>query len=163
MGFRIERGQYEGLTLDGLGFVVVGHTPGNMVDGRWKVGLVVDDRAEPRQQEALAAIVSGQAGGPMAALGPLVGTFLGVERQPIRFQGAGKSWSLSAGNAVDQAVEGTSGLGGEQLYLDNAGHPASNRLALGTSKKSHVHVFGIDWDQEDGRNNGHFAPFEWRG
>jgi len=163
MGFRIDRGQYEGEALDGLSFVVVGHTPGNMVDGQWKVGLIVDERAAPRQQEALAAIVSGQAGGPMAALGPLVGSFLGVERHPIRFQGEGRSWSVLAGKAIDQAVEGASGLGGEQLYLDNSGHPANNRLALGAAKKSHVHAFGIDWDQEDGRNNGHFAPFEWRG
>ena len=49
------------------------------------------------------------------------------------------------------------------MYLDNVGHPASNRLGLGNAKKSSVHAFGIDWDDASGRNNGHHAPFDWRG
>jgi hypothetical protein len=163
MAFDVERGSFDGLALDGRRFIIVGHTPGNMGEGNWSVGLIVDKETDSRQQEALAAIVGGQAGGPMANLAPLVGQFLGVESKPIRFEGSDGSWSVSAGAALDQAVEGTSGLAGEQLYLENAGHPASNRLGLATAKRSHLHAFGFDWDQEDGRNNGHFAPFDWRG
>jgi hypothetical protein len=163
MGFEIDRGEFDGLALDGRRFVVVGHTPGNMGEGNWQVGLIVDHQADSRQEEALVAIVSGAAGGPMANLAPLIGEFLGVEKQPITIEGSGRSWSVKAGNLVDEALEGVAGLGGEQMYLDNTGHPASNKLALANAKKSHIHAFGIDWDQEDGRNNGHFAPFDWRG
>jgi hypothetical protein len=49
------------------------------------------------------------------------------------------------------------------MFLDNAGHPANNRLGLGNAKKSRVHAFGIDWEDMSGRNNGHHAPFDWRG
>jgi hypothetical protein len=42
-------------------------------------------------------------------------------------------------------------------------HPANSRLALATSRGSHLHAFGLDWDDTTGRNNGHFAPFAWRG
>ena len=82
---------------------------------------------------------------------------------PVRIEGNGKSWSVSAGDLVDESLEGASGLGGEQLYLDGTGHPVNTKFAIGNAKKSHVHAFGIDWDQEDGRNNGQFAPFDWSG
>jgi len=48
--------------------------------GNRSVGLVIDERATSDQHEAIAAIASGSAGGPMAALSGLVGKFLGVER-----------------------------------------------------------------------------------
>ena len=163
MGLQIERGEFEGLALDGRSFVIVARTPGNMNEGNWKVGLIVDDQADARQVEVITAIASGQAGGPMANIAPLIGEFLGVEQQAISIEGSGGNWSVKAGNAVDQALEGTYGLGGEALHLDNIGHPVNNRLALATAKRSHLHAFGIDWDQEDGRNNGHYAPFDWRG
>ncbi len=163
MAFQIDRGRYEDTPLDGLNFIVVGRTPGNMGEGNWSVGLIADDKADATQREALAAIVGGQAGGPMANLAPMIGQFLGVEAIPIMFQGEGKSWSVSAGSAVDQSIEGTTGLGGEPLHLDNTGHPVNNRLGLAMAKKSRVHAFGIDWDDESGRNNGHFAPFSWSG
>jgi len=163
MWFQVERDRFEAVNLDGRSFVVVAHTPGAMGAGNWKVGLLVDDKSNAQQQEALSAIVSGQAGGPMANLAPMIGEFAGVETAPIRIEGNGKSWSVSAGTFVDEALEGTAGLGGEQMYLDGTGHPANTRLALANAKKSHIHAFGIEWDQEDGRNNGHFAPFDWSG
>ena len=52
---------------------------------------------------------------------------------------------------------------GEPLFLDNTLHPANPRIALAHARHSHVHAFGINWDQTDGKNNGHFAPFNWQG
>ena len=162
MAFDVERGTFDGLRLDGLKFVVVGSTPGNMVDGGWKVGVIVDEKADERQRAALASIVSGQSGGPMANLAPLMGEFLGVEARPIRFEHEGKRWSVTAGT-LEQELEEVVGLGGQPIALDNVGHPAANRLGLGNAKKSHVHAFGIDWDDTSGGNNGHHAPFAWQG
>lgn len=48
------------------------------------------------------------------------------------------------------------------LYLDNTGHPAANRFALARASKSHVHAFGLAWDDTSGLNNGQYAPFSWR-
>jgi hypothetical protein len=163
MALEVEKGHYDGTSLAGRRLLLVCRTPGNMLDGNWQVGLIVDDGADDKQKEALTAIVSGQAGGPMAGLAPLIGKFLGVETAPVKLQGGGKDWSFSAGKFADHELEGTTGIGGDQLYLDGVGHPVSPRLALARAKKSHVHVFGIDWDQMDGRNNGHFASFDWKG
>jgi len=160
--FEVERGAYGDTTLDGLRFAVLLHTPGPMIEGGWTVGLVVDDRATPKQREAIAAIASGQAGGPMAALGPLVGTFAGVEARPIHIERKGLRRSVSIPGVLDIAIEGVAGANPtDPIYLDNVGHPAATRLALAKASRGHMHAFGIDWDDTSGRNNGHFAPFAW--
>lgn len=96
MAFAIERGHFGEVSLDGLGFVVVGNTPEEMAKGNWSVGVLVDERASAEQRDAIAGIASGSAGGPMAALGGLVKTFLGVQPSPITFQRDGVSWSVDA-------------------------------------------------------------------
>ena len=163
MAFRIDKGNFGGTGLDGLKFVIIGRTPGAMGAGDWQVGLIADAGASKEQQDALTQIVSGQAGGPMANIAPLIGKFLGVEARPIQFEGSGNSWRVSVADRLDQAVVGVSGLGGENLYLDNAGHPAANRLGLARAQHSRLHAFSFDWEDESGGNNGHFAPFDWRG
>ncbi|MEX0683878.1 MAG: DUF1326 domain-containing protein [Dehalococcoidia bacterium] len=163
MAYSVDKGQFDDVSLDGSKFVVVGSTPGNMGEGNWEVGLIVDDATSGEQREALGAIVGGQAGGPMAALGPLMGKFLGMEARPITFEGSDGKWSVRVPDLIDQEIEGARGLGGELMHLDNAGHPASNTLGLARATHSTIHAFGINFEQSDGRNNGHFAPFSWSG
>ena len=161
--FNVQRGQYGSTKLDGLSFAVLLHTPGPMIQGNWTVGLVLDERASKEQREALTAIASGQGGGPMAALGPLIGTFAGAEAKPIKIESSGMRRSVSIPGMLDLAVEGMAGAKqGEPIYLDNVGHPAASRLALAKASRSHMHAFGIDWDETSGRNNGHFASFAWK-
>lgn len=164
-GFLIEQGRHAGVALDGLGFAVVGNAPGVMGEGNWSVGLIVDERASAEQEQAITGIASGQAGGPMAALGPLIGKFLGVEKRRIAFQKDGMRRSISIPGVLDQAVEGVASPvnPAEPLAIDNTLHPANSRLALARATRSHLHAFGLDWDDASGRNNGHFARFKWEG
>jgi hypothetical protein len=160
--FEVDRGAYGDTQLDGLRFAVLLHTPGPMIEGEWTVGLIVDERATPAQRDAITTIASGQAGGPMAALGPLVGTFAGVEARPIRIERNGLHRSVSIPGVLDLAVDGVPGADQtDPIYFDNVGHPAASRLALAKASRGHMHAFGIDWDSTSGRNNGHFAPFTW--
>ena len=161
--FNVKRGRYGTTKLDGLSFAVLLHTPGPMIQGNWTVGLVVDERASKAQRDALTTIASGQGGGPMAALGPLISNFGGVEAKPIRIESSGMQRSVSIPGTLDIAVEGIAGAKTkEPIYLDNVGHPAASRLALAKASRSHMHAFGINWDDTSGRNNGHFAPFSWK-
>ncbi len=163
MVFHIEHGRYGAETLDGLNFVVVAHTPEAMGKGNWSVGLITDERATAAQQQALVQIGSGQGGGPMAALAPVVGKMLGVESAPIRFEQNGLRRVVSVPGMLDQAVEGVTGPNADEpIYVENAPHPATTRLALAKATGSHFHVFDIDWDDTSGQNNGHFAPFDWK-
>ncbi len=164
LAFRVEQGRYGETALDGLDLVLLLRTPGAMANGNWSVGLIVDERARPEQQQALATIVSGQAGGPLANLAPLIGEFRGVQTAPIEIRGDGMRWSASIPGLLDQALEGVPGANqDEPMYVDNTAHPVNARLALAKAVRSHLHAFGLDWDDDSGRNNGHFAPFDWRG
>ncbi len=162
--FHIDRGRYGKTALDGLNFAVIANCPGpTMADGNIVVGMIVDERASAEQQEALTQIGSGQGGGPMAALGPLVTQFLGVEAKAIRFQMDGLSRSVSIPGVLDQAIQGVPGANpDEPLYIDNAGHPVNSQLALAMATRSHIHAFGVDWDDTSGQTNGHFASFNWQ-
>jgi hypothetical protein len=164
MAFSVERGSYGPVSLDGLGFIVLGFTPEEMGKGNWSVGLIADERATAEQRDAIAAIASGAAGGPMAALSGLIGKFLGMESAPIHFDRRGVNWSVKASSLVDMAAEGVRGLNpdsSEPLHLDHTGHPAADRFALARASNSRVQALGLAWEDSSGRNNGQYAPFSW--
>jgi hypothetical protein len=163
VAMRIDRGEKDGIKLDGLSFVVMLHSPGPMGEGNITVGLIVDDAANDRQVEAIRSIATGEAGGPMAALAPLVGKVAGIEKRPIQFTQQGLTYSLKAGELVDQACDGLESAvrPGEAIGIDNVAHPVSARLSLAKATRSKFHAFGIDWEDTSGTRNGHFAPFAW--
>jgi len=162
---RIDKGQKDGVNLDGLSFIVLLHAPTAMAEGNITVGLIIDARATDQQVEAIGAIASGSAGGPMAALAPLVGRLAGIEKRPIQIEQSGMKYAVKAGELIDQSLEGVPGPArpGEPIYLDNTCHPVNSRLALAKARHSRFHAFGIDWDDASGTRNGHFAPFAWNG
>ena len=165
MAYSIERGNYGTVALDGLGFVVIGYTPEAMAQGNWSVGLIADERATAEQREAITAIASGAAGGPMAAVSGLVGTFLGVQSASIRFDRSARTWAVTAPGLVEMAAEGAMGINPaatEPLHLDYTGHPAADRFALAHPSRSRVQAFGLSWEDVSGANNGQYAPFSWR-
>jgi hypothetical protein len=163
IAMRIDDGSKDGVALSGLSFVVLLNAPGVMMDGNITVALVVDAAASDQQVEAITGIATGSAGGPMAALGPLVGRVAGVERRPIRFESDGLKHSVHAGELVSQACEGVASAGNpaEAICIDNTAHPVNARLSLARATRSSFHAFGIDWDDASGTRNGHFAPFSW--
>jgi hypothetical protein len=164
LALRIDKGEKDGVKLDGLSFIVMLHSPGAMGEGNITVGLIVDDRASDEQAEAITAIATGSAGGPMGALGPLVGRIAGTERRSIRFDLDGLKREVRAGDLVDQACEGfPSPTPGQSIGLDNTAHPINSRISLARATRSTMHAFGIDWDDATGTRNGHFAPFSWAG
>jgi hypothetical protein len=163
--FHVEEGTFGAIGLEGLTVALVGYAPpGLMAAGGWSAGLIVDERANQEQREALTKIFRGQAGGPLAGLAPLITHFLGVEARPIQYERTGFRRSVSIPSTLDYVVEGFANplKEGEALQIDNPLHPSNSRLAVARSTDAHLHAFGLDWDDVSGRNNGHFAPFAWR-
>jgi hypothetical protein len=165
IAMKIERGEKDGIKLDGLSFMVVMHSPGAMIDGDLKVGLIVDENADEEQTAAIAAIASGEAGGPMANLAPLVSTMAGIEKRPISFTADGLKFTSKAGDLVDQQAEGVASMADETkaVCIDNTAHPVNSRLNLAKAVRSTFDAFGIKWSDSSGSRNGHFATFSWAG
>jgi hypothetical protein len=164
MVFRIDEGNCGDIRLDGLKFALVIRSGKVMADGNWVFAGVVDDRADDAQRQALAAIVSGEAGGPPSFIRQnLVSDFRGVEFKPIEFNLDGLQRSVVIPDILAFEIEGVTPRrrSDEPLYLDNTSHPANQRLALARSKETHMHGFGLDLDLVGKGNNGHFAPFAW--
>jgi hypothetical protein len=151
MAYRIDRGHFGGAELDGLGFVVVGFAPEAMANGNWSVGIIADQRADAAQREALLAIASGSAGGPMSAFSGLISTFLGVEWATIHFEDKGVCWLVRAAGLLDIAA----------VAADTTQPAAPDRLRPDRGSGSHVHAFGLEWDDLTGTNHGQYAPFSW--
>ena len=163
LGMHIEKGSKDGVSLDGIDFIAILQSDGPMAAGGMTVGLVVDSAASDEQVQAITAIASGAAGGPMAMMAPLVGRFAGVERAKVEIRGEGEQWTARAGDLVDQTCEGVLNMDGRPLMLDGASHPVNSRLALAKAVRSLFDVFGIQWRDETGTRNGHYAPFSWSG
>lgn len=164
MSFKIEQGKFGEVPLDGLGFIVVGFTPEEMGKGNWSAGVIVDERASAEQRDAIVAVASGAAGGPMAALSGMITNFVGVESAPIRFERDGVKWSVNASIFVTMSAEPAMGIdptATEPLQLGNTGHPASSSFTLAHAVQSQVNAFGLSWNDTSGQNNGQYAPFTW--
>jgi len=162
--FRIDAGNFGDTKLDGLKFALVIRSGKVMADGNWFFAAVVDERAGAAQRQALAAIASGQAGGPPGFIREnLVSDFRGVEYKPIEFTLDGLKRSTVIPGIVSFEIEGVTPRrrSEEPMYIDNTSHPASRRLALARAKELHMHGFGLDMDLAGRGNNGHFAPFSW--
>jgi hypothetical protein len=103
--FHIESGRYGDIALDGLNVALAVQTPGPMADGNWSVAAYIDERADDKQTEALGAIFTGAAGGPMAAFAPLIGRNLGLKKVPITFRIEGKKRSGEIPGILHLAVD----------------------------------------------------------
>jgi hypothetical protein len=159
--FHINRGAYGEVKLDGLNLVVCASSDGPMGQGNWTGATYVDERADDRQTEALGAIFSGSAGGPMAAFAPLFGKSLGVKKAPVTFKIGGKVRSGEIPGVLSMSVEPlpTMAEGGE-IWAET-GHPVSpKKLALATGRPGSTYAdYGLKWDNS-GRN-GHYAGINW--
>ncbi|HTT37511.1 MAG TPA: DUF1326 domain-containing protein [Burkholderiales bacterium] len=162
--YRIDRGSYGEVELDGLSFALIIRSGKVMSQGDWIFAAIVDEKGNTSQREALTAIVSGQAGGTPARIRDnLVGDFRGVQVKPIAFSMDGLQRFASIPGVLEFAVEGVASRNnnGEPIYLDNTAHPANRKVALAKSKQTHIHAFGLNLDLAGKGNNGHFAPFNW--
>jgi hypothetical protein len=162
LAFDIDRGDVDGVDVSGKSFVMVADTPPNMADGNWRVGVIVDESASSEQVDKLGAVLSGELGGPPAALGPLLGEFLGIEQAPITIDSDGKHHRVTVGDRVDYSGERVTLESGEPVQLTNiVVHPAGPTLGIAPVSESQVSAFGITYS---GRDLSGFANrFSWNG
>jgi len=158
--FHVKDGEVEGVDVSGLTVAVVADTPKVMTEGNWRVGVFLDAAASDEQAEKLGGVFSGALGGPMEALGPLIGENLGVERAPIEVQEDGLRHSIRIGDAVDFEIEDIVPFGvetGQPIRFDGMFHPVGSNLTMAEAKRSQIDAFGIRYEGKTGVSKSEFA------
>ncbi len=147
--FNVKHGEVEGTDVSGLTVAAIADTPKVMSDGNWRLGVFIDAAASDEQAQKLGGVFSGALGGPMEALGPLVGENLGVERAPIQVREEGLHHSIRIGDVVDFEVEDVVPVGaqtGEPARLTGIFHPAGSELTVARATRSKIDAFGIQYE-----------------
>src|SRR5215472_2387348 len=119
VAWHIEQGRFGEANLDGLNVALAVRSPGHMLKTKWKVALYLDQRASPPQAEALGKIFSGQAGGHLANLAPLIGKVLGVKSASIEYEAKDKKRTLRMADIAQIEIESAAGPDGGQVTLQN--------------------------------------------
>jgi hypothetical protein len=159
--FDIEKGEIEGTDVGGLKFVAIIDSPKVMTEGNWKLGALVDANASEEQADKLVKVFTGQLGGPMEGIAPLVGEVLGVERATIEIDHDGVRHTVRVGDAIDFEIEDIVPFGaetGQPVRLVGVSHPASSEFNAAEAKRSKISAFGIEYE---GRTGISASEFSW--
>jgi hypothetical protein len=158
--FNIREGQVEGTDIGGLKVAAIADTPKVMIEGNWRLGVFIDEDATDEQAERLTQVFTGQLGGPMAALAPLVGELLGVERARIEVVDDGLRHSVRVGDAIDFEIEDIVPFGietGEPVRFAGMFHPVASDLTMTEAKRSRISAFGIEYEGKTGLSTSEFS------
>jgi hypothetical protein len=158
--FNIREGEVDGTDVSGRKVAAIADTPKVMTEGNWRLGIFIDDGASDEQADKLTAVFGGQMGGPMAALGPLVGEMLGVERAPIEVVEDGLRHSVKIGDVIDFEIEDIVPFGsptGRPVRFDGMFHPVGSDLTMAEAKRSTINAFGIQYEGKTGLSKSDFS------
>jgi hypothetical protein len=164
MAFHVDTGKIDDVDVSGLTVGLFGDTPAMMVEGNWKVGLFIDANASEQQGAKLGGVFSGQMGGPMAGLAPLITEMLGIESMSIEYHNDGRHHSVRIGDGVAIEVDDVaSPLAPDAAapMLTGVHHPANSSLTVARSSASRISAFGYDIALAG--KSGFSAPFSWAG
>jgi hypothetical protein len=158
--FNIREGDVDGTDIGGLKVAAIADTPKVMTEGNWKLGVFLDENASEEQADKLVKIFTGQLGGPMAGLAPLVGEMLGVERAAIEISDDGIRHSVRVGDSIDFEIEDIVPFGvetGEPVRFQGMFHPVASDLTIAEAKRSRINAFGIEYEGKTGLSTSEFS------
>jgi hypothetical protein len=158
--FNIREGAVDGIDVAGRKTAIIADTPKVMTEGNWRVGVFIDDGATDAQFDKLVQVFSGQLGGPMAGVAPLIGEILGVERAAIEVVDDGLRHSVRIGNAIDFEIEDIVPFGvetGQPVKFSGMFHPAASDLTMAEAKRSRINAYGIQYEGKTGLSTSEFS------
>jgi hypothetical protein len=162
LNYHVRHGEVDGVDVSGRSVSIVADSPKQMLDGGWRVGLIIDDKASKEQADKLTAVFAGQAGGPMANIAPLIGELLGIERLPIEYSDKGNRHSIRIGGAIAIEVEDFAAQeGGETTKLTGVAHPSGSTITIARPISSQIKAFGMEF--HNAGKSAFSAPFSWAG
>ncbi len=159
--FDIREGAVEGTDIGGCKVALIADTPKVMTEGNWRVGVFIGQEADDTQFEQLVRVFSGQLGGPMAGLAPLIGEMLGVEKAAIEIDHDGLRHSVTVADGIDFQVQDIVPFGvetGEPVRFSGMFHPVASDLVMAEATRSRIDAFGISYEGRTGLST---ADFSW--
>jgi hypothetical protein len=163
VAWHIDDGNFGDTRLNGLNTVLAVHSPGHMLQTKWKAALYLDERATQEQRDSLTKIFAGQAGGHLANVAACVGEVLGVKAVPIDYRAEGRRRSLSVKGLADLEIEGVPGQNGADVTVTAPpfcivpGIPS----VVAKSKRLSYRDYGYQWELSD--RNGFYSAFAYQG
>jgi hypothetical protein len=162
LAWHIDSGDIEGTDVSDRSVVLLLDSPKQMSEGNWRVGVFMDDRASAVQAAKLASIFSGEMGGPIANLVPLISENLGLEVARIEHVDEGRRHRVKVGEAVEVDIEDIVSPfdpEGPLPKLTETKHPANSDLTPAKTLLARIHGLGIEYSA-DGQS-GFSTPFSW--
>ncbi|HYZ86476.1 MAG TPA: DUF1326 domain-containing protein [Bryobacteraceae bacterium] len=162
VGWHIATGNYGHLKLDGLNVAAAIHSPGTMVESKWRIALYLDDRASEDQKDALLKIFSGQAGGHPKVLADQIGEVLGIKTVPLEFHSEGKRYSLRVGDIGRAETETVAGQNDSEVMISNPPLAVAPGFPSVCDKSTEVKYrdYGYDWTISE--RNGFHSRFMYQ-
>jgi hypothetical protein len=99
--WHVDHGSYGDLRLDGLNFSVYANWPGAIHEGQGEAVILIDERADDRQRDAIMTLVGGAVGGPWGTLAWTWPTVHGPTRVPYEVELNGIASRVKAGDVLD--------------------------------------------------------------
>jgi hypothetical protein len=173
LAYRIKKGRYGEISLDGLSVLALSYFKGNIWAGDTKANIAVffDERASEEQRDALNMIFTGKAGGFMGKFAKLIGEVRGLEYAPIKIEIADdlSYWSAEIPGKViakGEALTGPMTPPGKRVQTLN---PPGSEVGPGTvatwgtavTDEVNVPEFRYEW-KRSGKSSKHIA-FNWTG
>jgi len=158
--FNVRRGEVDGTDIAGLKVALIADTPKVMTEGNWRMGVFVDEQATDAQFDKLVQVFTGQLGGPMSALAPLVGEVLGVERAAIEVDDDGLRHRVRVADVIDFEIEDVVPFGvdtGRPVRFDGMFHPVGSNLTMAEARRSRINAFGIEYEGKTGLSTSEFS------
>ena len=104
--WKINKGQYGKVKLDGLGLAFTARWPKAIHEGNGTAALLIDEKADQEQRKALFQIASGQAGGvPFEIIATTFTKVLDPQYVSFQFNLKGRNSSVKLGNVMSLALE----------------------------------------------------------
>ncbi len=106
LGMKVDQGNFDGVSLDGVKWAVAYHWPGPLHEGNGTVKPYFDTSTKPEQLNALGQILTGQAGGGWFEM---LSTIVTEVKSPaivdIDFEFSGKSGKIKIGDAIENRFD----------------------------------------------------------
>ena len=103
--WHIEDGSYGGTSLSGLTFGVAVNWPGAIHEGNGEAIVVIDEKADDRQRDAIGTLVLGRAGGPWKIIATTIAKVHGPEFAPFDVTVDRFNSSVRAGDLFELQME----------------------------------------------------------